>query len=499
METTEYILSIDQGTTGTRAGLVNHEGNLVGSKYQEIKQYYPFPGWVEQDPIEILESVYTTIKLLMEEFQIKPQSIISMGIANQRESTIIWDKNSGEPIYNAIVWQCRRTTQSCKQIKDKGLSEKIKKITGLTVDPYFSATKICWILDNVPGARELANKGSLAFGTIDSWLVWNLTNRTQHLMDVSNASRTMLLDINQLKWSQDILDIMRIPSSMMPEIVPSSGKLATVSGRSFNIPSLSLNGIAGDQQSALFGQCCFDAGAVKVTYGTGAFILINTGKKLVHSQGGLLTTVAWSLDGEISYALEGGVFSAGSTIQWLRDELQIIETSKEIEELSSTVEDNGGVYFVPAFNGLGTPYWDPEARGTIQGLTRGSNRGHIAKAAIESIGFQCDEVISLMVNESKILIKELKADGGASVNNSLMQFQSDISDFEIHRSYTSETTLLGAAYLSGIGIGFWKNIDELIGKWKSSGDFYPLMQQDKREKLRSNWKKAVERSLQWVT
>ena len=498
MKTTEYILSIDQGTSGTRAGLVNHEGNLVGSKYQEIKQYYPFPGWVEQDPFEILESVYITIKLLMEEFQIKPQSIISMGIANQRESTVIWDKNSGKPIYNAIVWQCRRTTEACKQIKNKGLSEKIKRITGLTVDPYFSATKICWILDNVSGARELADKGSLAFGTIDSWLVWNLTKNTQHLMDVSNASRTMLFDINQLKWSHDILDILRIPSSMMPEIVPSNGKLATISGIPFNIPSLSLNGIAGDQQSALFGQCCFDAGTVKVTYGTGAFILINTGKKLVHSEG-LLTTVAWSLDGEISYALEGGVFSAGSTIQWLRDERKIIETSNEIEELSSTVEDNGGVYFVPAFNGLGTPYWDPEARGTIQGLTRGSNGGHIAKAAIESIAFQCDEVINLMVNESKISIKDLKADGGASVNNSLMQFQSDISGFEIQRSYTPETTLLGAAYLSGIGIGFWKNIDELIGKWKSSGDFYPLMKQDKRDRLRLNWKKAVERSLRWVT
>ena len=497
MKNPDYILAIDQGTTGTRAGLVNHEGVLVASKYQEIPQYFPKPGWVEQDPLEILESVISTVNLLLDECKINFQSIVSMGITNQRETTIVWDKFTGKPIYNAIVWQCRRTTDYCKKLQAKGLSKTISKITGLTIDPYFSATKVSWILDNVSGARELAEKGSLAFGTIDSWLVWNLTQGSKHVIDVSNASRTMLFDINELQWSKELLDIMNIPLSMLPEVVPSSAKLADISAGFYNISSTPLTGIAGDQQSALFGQCCFESGTMKVTYGTGAFLLINTGSELISADKGLLSTIAWSLDGQISYALEGAVFSAGSTIQWLRDQLKIIQTSSEIEELALSVTDNGGVYFVPAFTGLGTPYWDPDARASIQGLTRGSNRGHIARAAIESIAYQCNDVINLMLDQSNISLKDFKADGGASSNNTLMQFQSDISNFNIHRSYIAETTLLGAAYLAGIGSGYWSGIEELESKWTNGGNFYPSMSNQDRNRLISTWDKSVERSLQW--
>ena len=457
MKKPEYILSIDQGTTGTRAGIVNQDGKLVASRYQEIKQFYPKPGWVEQDPIEIFESVSNTVGKLLDECKIQFSSITSVGITNQRETIIAWDKTTGKPVYNAIVWQCRRTTNYCNLLIDKGLSQTIKNTTGLTIDPYFSATKISWILENVPGARTLADNGSLAFGTVDSWLVWNLSHGSSHIIDITNASRTMLFDINKLEWSDELLNIMNIPESMLPEVVPSSGELANVSF-GLNNPSLPLTGIAGDQQSALFGQGCFEPGMVKVTYGTGAFLLINTGTELISTGKELLTTIGWSLNGHVSYALEGAVFSAGSTIQWLRDQIKIINNSSEVEDLALSVEDNGGVFFVPAFSGLGSPYWDPEARATIQGITGGSNRGHIARAAIESIAYQCDDVINLMLTQSNISLKEFKADGGASVNNTLMQFQSDISNFNIQRSSTSESTLLGAAYLSGIGSGFWLSL-----------------------------------------
>ncbi len=496
MKKPEYILSIDQGTTGTRAGIVNQDGKLIDSRYQEIQQFYPKPGWVEQDPIEIFESVSNTVSTLLDECNIQFSSIISVGITNQRETIIVWDKTTGKPIYNAIVWQCRRTTDYCNLLIDKGLSQTIKNTTGLTIDPYFSATKICWILDNVPGARKLAEDGSLAFGTVDSWLVWNFSNGSSHIIDITNASRTMLFDINKLEWSDELLDIMNIPKSMLPEVVPSSGELAKISF-GLNNPSLPLTGIAGDQQSALFGQGCFEPGMVKVTYGTGAFLLINTGPKLISTGKELLTTIGWSLNGQVSYALEGAVFSAGSTIQWLRDQMKIINHSSEVEDLALSVEDNGGVFFVPAFSGLGSPYWDPEARATIQGITGGSNRGHIARAAIESIAYQCDDVINLMLDQSNISLKEFKADGGASVNNTLMQFQSDISDCNIQRSATSESTLLGAAYLSGIGSGFWSNIKDLASKWESGGSFSPTMPDKKRKQLKSGWSKAVERSLRW--
>ena len=496
MKKPEYILSIDQGTTGTRAGIVNQDGKLVASRYQEIKQFYPKPGWVEQDPIEIFESVSNTVGKLLDECKIQFSSITSVGITNQRETIIAWDKTTGKPVYNAIVWQCRRTTNYCNLLIDKGLSQTIKNTTGLTIDPYFSATKISWILENVPGARTLADNGSLAFGTVDSWLVWNLSHGSSHIIDITNASRTMLFDINKLEWSDELLNIMNIPESMLPEVVPSSGELANVSF-GLNNPSLPLTGIAGDQQSALFGQGCFEPGMVKVTYGTGAFLLINTGSELISTGKELLTTIGWSLDGQVSYALEGAVFSAGSTIQWLRDQIKIINNSSEVEDLALSVEDNGGVFFVPAFSGLGSPYWDPEARATIQGITGGSNRGHIARAAIESIAYQCDDVINLMLDQSNISLKEFKADGGASVNNTLMQFQSDISNFNIQRSSTSESTLLGVAYLSGIGSGFWSNIKDLASKWESGGSFSPTMSDVKRKLLKAGWNKAVERSLKW--
>ena len=496
MKKPEYILSIDQGTTGTRAGIVNQDGKLVASRYQEIKQFYPKPGWVEQDPIEIFESVSNTVGKLLDECKIQFSSITSVGITNQRETIIAWDKTTGKPVYNAIVWQCRRTTNYCNLLIDKGLSQTIKNTTGLTIDPYFSATKISWILENVPGARTLADNGSLAFGTVDSWLVWNLSHGSSHIIDITNASRTMLFDINKLEWSDELLNIMNIPESMLPEVVPSSGELANVSF-GLNNPSLPLTGIAGDQQSALFGQGCFEPGMVKVTYGTGAFLLINTGSELISTGKELLTTIGWSLNGHVSYALEGAVFSAGSTIQWLRDQIKIINNSSEVEDLALSVEDNGGVFFVPAFSGLGSPYWDPEARATIQGITGGSNRGHIARAAIESIAYQCDDVINLMLDQSNISLKEFKADGGASVNNTLMQFQSDISNFNIQRSSTSESTLLGVAYLSGIGSGFWSNIKDLASKWESGGSFSPTMSDVKRKLLKAGWNKAVERSLKW--
>jgi glycerol kinase len=383
-------------------------------------------------------------------------------------------------------------------MKDKGLSNLVYETTGLTIDPYFSGTKIRWILDNVPGAYQMARRGELAFGTVDSWLIWNLSNGASHITDVSNASRTMLYDIRKSQWSSEMLEVMDIPVSMLPEVVPSSGNLASVAGNHFAGQSIPICGIVGDQQSALFGQCCFNPGMIKVTYGTGAFLLMNTGKEIVRSKEGLLTTVAWEIDGEVTYALEGGVFSAGSAVQWLRDEMNLISSADEIETLAQTVEDNGGVYFVPAFNGLGTPYWDPFARGSIQGLTMGSNKGHLARAIIESIAYQSNEVLSLMFLEANRPITSLRADGGASSNDLLMQFQADISGFSVNRAYSLETTSLGAAFLAGLGIGLWNNQQEIDYLWRTGGDFIPRLGQDLRNNLKNHWQKAAQRSLQWT-
>ena len=395
-----YILSVEQGTTGTRASVVDHSGQILWTTYKEVPQIYPRPGWVEQDPLLITESVFQTIEDLLDDYEVSPNEIRGLGLTNQRETTILWNKETGEPIYNAVVWQCRRTADMCNDMKEKGLADKVYEVTGLPIDPYFSATKIRWILDNVPGAHQMARNDKLAFGTVDSWLIWHLTNGRSHITDVSNASRTMLFDIKSSEWSKEMLEIMDIPENMLPEVVSSSGNITTVSGNHFGGYTVPISGIAGDQQSALFGQCCFNPGMLKVTYGTGAFLLMNTGSELVRSGEGLLSTVAWDIEGEITYALEGGVFSAGSAVQWLRDEMGLISQAEEIEILANSVSDNGGVYFVPAFNGLGSPYWDPFARGSIQGLTRGSNKGHLARAILESIAYQCNEVLSLMFAEA---------------------------------------------------------------------------------------------------
>ena len=411
-----YILTVDQGTTGTRASLVDHSGQILWTTYKEVPQIYPRPGWVEQDPLLITESVFQTIEDLLDDYEVSPNEIRGLGLTNQRETTILWNKETGEPISNAVVWQCRRTADMCNDMKEKGLADKVYEVTGLPIDPYFSATKIRWILDNVPGAHQMARNDKLAFGTVDSWLIWHLTNGRSHITDVSNASRTMLFDIKSSEWSKEMLEIMDIPENMLPEVVSSSGNITTVSGNHFGGYTIPISGIAGDQQSALFGQCCFNPGMLKVTYGTGAFLLMNTGSELVRSGEGLLSTVAWDIEGEITYALEGGVFSAGSAVQWLRDEMGLISQAEEIEILANSVSDNGGVYFVPAFNGLGSPYWDPFARGSIQGLTRGSNKGHLARAILESIAYQCNEVLSLMFAEANRPITSLKADGGASSN-----------------------------------------------------------------------------------
>ena len=493
-----YILTVDQGTTGTRSCLVDHSGQILWSSYKEVPQIYPRPGWVEQDPLLITDSVFQTIEDLLDDYEVSPREIRGLGLTNQRETTIVWNKETGEPISNAIVWQCRRTADICNDMKEKDLADKVYEVTGLPIDPYFSATKIRWILDNVPGAHQMARNDKLAFGTVDSWLIWHLTNGKSHITDVSNASRTMLFDIRSSKWSSEMLEIMDIPETMLPDVVSSSGNLTSVSGNHFAGYTIPLSGIAGDQQSALFGQCCFNPGMLKVTYATGAFLLMNTGHELVRSGEGLLSTIAWDIEGEVTYALEGGVFSAGSAVQWLRDEMELISNADEIETLANSVSDNGGVYFVPAFNGLGSPYWDPFARGSIQGLTRGSNKGHLARAVIESIAYQCNEVLSLMFTEANRPITSLKADGGASANNLLMQFQADISGFSVNRAHSLETTSLGAAYLAGLGIGFWETQEEIARLWKTGGDFIPNFTTDIRDKLKRDWQRAAKRSLKWV-
>ena len=493
-----FILAIDQGTTSTKSSLIDSSGLIIGSSYQEIKQYFPSPGWVEHDPEEVFQSVIDTVENLLDEFEISPTNIKSIGITNQRETTLIWDRETGKPIYNAIVWQCRRSTEICQKYEDMGLKEKIHNITGLTVDPYFCASKITWLLENVNGARELAVKGRLAFGTVDSWIIWNLTNGLRHITDYTNASRTMLFDIRQGCWSEELAEAMDIPLSILPEVVPSSGVSAEAGGNYFGGQTIPIAGIIGDQQGSLFGQACFKEGMVKTTYGTGAFILANLGYKPIASKNGLLTTIAWNLEGRSVYALEGSVFSAGSTIQWLRDELGIIEYSDESESLAEQVSDNGGVYFVPAFSGLGAPYWDPRARATFSGISRGTNAAHITRAALESIAFQCQDVFSVMRNDMKKELDVLRVDGGATDNALLMQFQADLSEVEIQRSLTAEATSLGAAYLAGLGCDFWRNMDEIASLWVSGNTWKPDMLPSVREKLKDDWSRAIGRAGNWI-
>jgi len=493
----KYILALDQGTTSSRAIIFDHDGNIVSAAQKEFRQIYPVPGWVEHDPMEIWGSQSGVAREALEKASIKPDEVAAIGITNQRETTIVWDKNTGKPIYNAIVWQCRRTADICDKLKKKGLEEYIKKNTGLVVDAYFSGTKIKWILDNVEGAREKAEKGELLFGNIDTWLVWNLTRGKVHATDYSNASRTMLFNINTLEWDEKILKELDIPKSMLPEVKPSDYIFDVTDEKTFGGAKIPISGILGDQQAALFGQTCFNEGMAKNTYGTGCFMLMNTGEKLVHSKNGLVTTIAWGLNGKVNYALEGSIFVAGALIQWLRDELRLIVDSSDSEYFATKVEDNGGVYVVPAFVGLGAPYWDMYARGAILGLTRGSNRNHIIRASLEAIAYQTKDVLNAMEEDSRITLQDLKVDGGTSANNFLMQFQSDILGVPVHRPVVTETTALGAAYMAGIAVGFWKDCGEIAGRWRENRCFNPNMKEEERNRLYKGWKKAVKRTFRW--
>lgn len=484
---TDYILAIDQGTTSSRSLLVDHIGQVVSTNQREFQQIYPQEGWVEHDPNEIWQSQLWCIEQVMNEVR-DSDKIHGIGITNQRETTLIWEKDTGKPIYNAIVWQDRRTAEYCDQLKSEGRTHVIQDKTGLVIDAYFSASKIKWILDHVEGAREKAEAGKLAFGTIDSWLIWNLTNGQEHLTDVSNASRTMIFNINTMTWDDELLDIFEIPKAILPTVKSNSEIYGYAELKGNKIP---IGGIAGDQQSALFGQMCIKPGMVKNTYGTGCFIVMNTGSKVVKSQQNLLGTVAWQLNNETTYALEGSIFIGGALVQWLRDGLGFFKDSSEITQLAQTVGSSGGVSIVPAFVGLGAPHWDQYARGIITGLTRDSNRGHIARAALEAIAHQSYDVIKAMEKDSNQDIHELRVDGGASVNDLMIQFQSDILNSQVVRPETLETTALGAAFFAGLAVGFWKDVNEIQKLWKQSRCFTPSMSGEERSRLIQKWDHAV--------
>lgn len=491
-----YILALDQGTTSSRAILFDHKGMVVSSAQKDFSQIYPKAGWVEHEPLEIWATQSGVIKEVMEKASVRPSDLVSIGITNQRETTVVWDKTTGAPVYNAIVWQCRRTSGICERMKDDDLEEYIGENTGLVIDAYFSATKIKWILDNVPGARDRAVKGDLLFGTIDTWLIWKLTGGKVHATDYSNASRTMLFNINTLHWDDYILEYLDIPKSMLPMVMPSSGVFGYTEEKDFG-GRVPIAGVAGDQQAALFGQACFEAGEAKNTYGTGCFMLMNTGKMKIRSKNGLLTTIAWGVDGEISYALEGSIFVAGAVVQWLRDEMKLIRTAADSEILATAVNDSNGVYVVPAFVGLGAPYWDMYARGSIVGITRGAKAEHIVRASLEAIAYQTKEVLDSMEEDSGIKLKALKVDGGAVANNFLMQFQADVLNTNVERPSVTETTALGVAYLAGLSSGFWENKDEILQNRILDRVFYPEMEKGLRDKLFRGWKRAVERSRHW--
>lgn len=492
-----YILSLDQGTTSSRAIIFNRSGEVVGQCSKEFKQIYPQPGWVEHNPNEIWETQLEVAQKVISDSSISPSEIAAIGITNQRETTIIWDKNTGEPVYNAIVWQCRRTADTCKRFSQEGWDQKIRRKTGLVLDAYFSGTKVRWILKHIPGAIEKARKGDLLFGTVDTWLIWKLTGGNVHATDYSNASRTMLYNINDLAWDKEILDFFRIPESILPEVKPSSGDYGKSDKELFGV-EIPIAGVAGDQQAALFGQSCFSPGMTKCTYGTGAFMLMNTGEKIVRSQNGLLTTIAWGIDGKITYALEGSAFIAGAVIQWLRDELCIIKDAAQSEEFAKKVDDTADVYFVPAFVGLGAPHWDMFARGTLVGLTRGANRYHIVRAALEAIAYQTNDIVKAMLADAKMDLKGLRVDGGAVQNNFLVQFQADILQSTVDRPVVFETTALGAAYLAGLGTGFYESTDEIEKSWLLGKTFAPEMPAENAEKLFKRWEKAVEKSKSWI-
>lgn len=494
MNMKKYIIALDQGTTSSRAMVFDHEGTIVASAQKELTQFYPRPGYVEQDPLEIYASQSGVLAEVMAKGDLSPEEIAGIGISNQRETTILWEKDTGRPVYNAIVWQCRRTAEICEELKAAGHEDYIRENTGLLIDAYFSGTKIKWILDHVPGLRERAEKGEILFGTVDSWLIWKMTGGAVHVTDFTNASRTMLYNIRTLCWDQHILDILGIPACMLPEVRNSSEIYGTANLSGVPVP---IAGVAGDQQAALFGQTCFDKGDAKNTYGTGCFLLMNTGSELCISKHGLVSTIAIGLNGTVSYALEGSVFVGGAVVQWLRDEMRFIVSAKDSEYFAASVEDNGGVYVVPAFTGFGAPHWDMYSRGAIFGLTRGSNRSHIIRAALESIAYQTKDVLDAMIQDIGAPITSLRADGGASANNFLMQFQSDIIGCPVARPRSAESTALGAAYLAGLAVGFWSGLDELRQKVQIDRTFEPAMDEEIRSKLLHGWNKAVSRTLAW--
>jgi glycerol kinase len=486
----KYILALDQGTTSSRAILFDQQGHMIGAAAKEFRQIYPQPGWVEHDPMEIWQSQLDVVHKVMKDNHISADDIAAIGITNQRETVVVWDRHTGKPIGNAVVWQCRRTAPICEDLKQRGHGEIIQQKTGLIIDAYFSGTKIKWILDQHPGIREKARRGDILAGTIDTWLIWNLTGGKSHVTDYSNASRTMIYNIRDLCWDEELLQLLDIPVAMLPEVKSSSGYFGATDTRLFG-REIPITGAAGDQQSALFGQACFQPGAAKNTYGTGCFLLMNTGSKEIMSSHNLLTTIAWGIDGKIEYALEGSVFVAGAAVQWLRDELGLIKTSAESEELAQSVPDTQGVYMIPAFVGLGAPYWDMYARGALFGITRGVNRNHIVRAVLESIAYQTRDILEVMKEDSGIDLATLKVDGGASANNFLMQFQADILDVDVIRPANVETTAQGAAFLAGLEVGVWKDKKDIESIWQVGREFTPQMEEDQRYDKYMKWKQAV--------
>lgn len=493
--TGKYILALDQGTTSSRAILFDKEGKIFHTSQQEFPQYFPKSGWVEHKADEIWSSILAVIAGVLSEKNISVDQIEGIGITNQRETTVVWDRHTGEPIYNAIVWQSRQTADICEELKSQGHSDMFRDKTGLLIDAYFSGTKVKWILDNVEGAREKAELGDLLFGTIDTWLVWKLSGGKAHVTDYTNASRTLMYNIYKLEWDKELLDILGVPTSMLPEVRPSSEIYAHTDGDLFFGHEAPIAGIAGDQQAALFGQACFESGMVKNTYGTGCFMLMNTGEKAVKSKHGLLTTIAWGIDGKVEYALEGSIFVAGSAVQWLRDGLRMFRNSSESEQYAKRIDSTEGVYVVPAFVGLGAPYWDSDVRGAVFGLTRGTSKEHFVRATLESLAYQTKDVLDAMEADSGISLKTLRVDGGAVENDFLMQFQSDLLNVPVERPVINETTALGAAYLAGLAVGFWKDRSEIAAHWQLDRSFQPEMEQENRDELYTGWQKAVQATM----
>jgi glycerol kinase len=495
---TRYVMALDQGTTSSRAVLFDRQGQVVSKAALPIRQIYPKPGWVEHDPVEIFETVVASAKQALDEADADVKDIACIGITNQRETTVLWDRQTGNPVHNAIVWQCRRTAEICERLKQRGLAGTISEKTGLVPDAYFSGPKITWLLENVAGLREQADEGKLAFGTIDTWLIYNLTGGKRHLTDVSNASRTMLFDISSRSWDDELLAALDVPRDMPPSVLGSSAEFGSTAPDRFLEGEIPVTGVIGDQQGALFGQTCFDPGDVKITYGTGCFLLMNTGEERRYSDSGLLSTIAWGLDDTVHYALEGSVFMGGAVVQWLRDELKLIKTAEESETVAQSLEDNGGVYLVPAFTGLGAPHWDMYARGILCGLTRGTGRAHIVRAGLESIAYQCEEVIRCMEKDAGCAIESLRVDGGAAANSFLMQFQSDVLRIPVVVPENRETTALGAAMLAGLQTGFWSGTDELKKIWQLDREYAPQIDDARRESLLTDWHRAVDRAKGWL-